>query len=91
MAFNRVFNSEEQKRLKHLIQEGCRVKAEVEILSEGMRDTVKAIAEEMDLKPADLNRAINVAHKGSFNDEFDKFDTLETILETAGEVTKTTP
>lgn len=84
MAFNRSFNGEEQARLKRLIDEGCQVTYEIETLKEGLRETVKAIAEEMDLKPAVLNKAIKIAHKASFQDEFDKFDELETILETVG-------
>lgn len=84
MAFNRSFNGEEQARLKRLIDEGMQVTFEIESLKEGLRDTVKAIAEEMDLKPAVLNKAIRVAHKASFQDEYDKFDELETILETVG-------
>ena len=84
MAFNRTFNGEEQARLKKLIDEGMQVKSEIDILTEGLRDTVKAVAEEMDLKPAVLNKAINIAHKASFQDEYDKFDELETILETVG-------
>jgi hypothetical protein len=84
MAFNKTFNSEEQARLKQLIDEGCKVTFEVETLKEGLRDTVKAIAEEMELKPAVLNKAIRIAHKASFQDEFDNFDELETILETVG-------
>ena len=84
MAFNRSFNGEEQARLKKLIDEGMQVKAEVEMLNEGLRDTVKAIAEEMDLKPAILNKAINIAHKAGWTDEQDKYDELETILETVG-------
>jgi hypothetical protein len=84
MAFNRSFNGEEQARLKRLIDEGCQVTYEIETLKEGLRETVKAIAEEMDLKPAVLNKAIRIAHKASFQDEYDKFDELETILETVG-------
>lgn len=84
MAFNRTFNGEEQVRLKKLIEEGMQVTYEMETLREGLRDTVKAIAEEMDLKPGIINKAIRVAHKASFQDEFDKFDELETILETVG-------
>jgi len=84
MAFNRTFNGEEQTRLKKLIDEGCQVKSEVDILNEGLKDTVKAIAEEMDLKPAVLNKAINIAHKAAWTDEQDKHDELETILETVG-------
>ena len=84
MAFNRTFNAEEVARLKRLIDEGCQVSYEIDALKEGLRDTVKAIAEEMDLKPAILNKAIAVAHKAKFQEEFDKFDELETILEAVG-------
>ena len=84
MAFNRTFNEEEKVRLKKLIDEGMQVSYEIDTLKEGLRDTVKAIAEEMALKPGVLNKAIRVAHKASFQDEFDKFDELETILETVG-------
>ena len=79
-----IFNAEEQARLKKLIDEGMQVTYEMETLREGLRDTVKAIAEEMDLKPGIINKAIKIAHKASFQDEYDKFDELETILETVG-------
>lgn len=84
MAFNKVFNQEEIARLKKLLQEGDQVLFEVEALNEGLRDTVKAIAEEMDLKPSILMKAIKVAHKAKFTDERDNFDELETILEVVG-------
>jgi transposase-like protein len=84
MAFNKVFNEEEKARLKKLVQEGDQVLYEVESLNEGLRDTVKAIAEEMDLKPGILMKAIKIAHKAKFTDERDNFDELETILETVG-------
>ena len=50
MAFNKVFNSEEVARLKKLIQEGDQVLYEVDALQTGLRETVKAIAEEMDIR-----------------------------------------
>lgn len=78
---NRVFNSEEVARLKRLINEGAQVKTEVDSLQAGLNDTIKAIAEELDLKPAMLKKAINVAYKQSLDDEREKFDELENILE----------
>jgi hypothetical protein len=84
MAFNKVFNQEEIARLKKLITEGDQVLYEVDALNTGLRETVKAIAEEMDLKPAVLMKAIKLAHKAKFQDEYDKFDELETILEAVG-------
>lgn len=84
MAYNRIFNAEEKARLKRLIDEGCQVQYEIETLKEGLSETVKAIAEEMDVKAATLNKAIRVAHKAKFGEERDKFDELETILEAVG-------
>ena len=84
MAFNRTFNEEEKARLKRLIDEGSQVLYETDALKEGLSDTVKAIAEEMDLKAATLNKAIKIAHKAKFSEERDKFDELETILEAVG-------
>lgn len=84
MAFNKTFNAEEQARLKKLIEEGCQVTYEIESLKEGLRDTVKAVCEEMDLKPSVVNKAIKHAHKANWQDAYDDFDQLETILETVG-------
>ena len=81
MNKSRSWNS---PRLKKLVQEGDQVLTETEALSEGLRETVKAIAEEMELKPGVLMKAIKVAHKAKFQEEYDKFDELETILETVG-------
>ena len=51
---------------------------EVDSLQVGLRETVKAIAEEMDIKPI-LMKAVKVAPRHKFTDELDKFDALETI------------
>ena len=51
MAFNKVFNQEEVARLKKLIQEGDQVLYEVDALNTGLRETVKAIAEELEESP----------------------------------------
>lgn len=84
MAYNRTFNAEEVARLKRLIDEGCQVQYEIDTLKEGLKDTVNAIAEEMDIKAATLNKAIRIAHKAKFTDERNNFDELETILEAVG-------
>ena len=84
MSFNKVFNQEEIARLKKLVQEGDQVLHEVDALNTGLRETVKAIAEEMELKPSILMKAIKIAHKAKFTDERDNFDELETILESVG-------
>jgi hypothetical protein len=43
---DRVFTQEQKAKLTHLIQEGMTVMQEVDDLSEGLNDTVKAVAEQ---------------------------------------------
>jgi phage host-nuclease inhibitor protein Gam len=57
---------------------------EVETLNAGLNDTIKAIAEEMEIKPAVLKKAIKVAHKAEFGKAKQDHELLETILETVG-------
>lgn len=81
---SRVFNENEQRKLKSLVTEGVRTLGEIEVLNAGLNDTIKAIAEELELKPAVLKKAVKTAHKANFHKERDNYDTLETILETVG-------
>ena len=57
----RNFNESEKQKLMQIIKEGSTVLGEIDDLRGGLRDTVIAIAEEMELKPAIINKAINVA------------------------------
>jgi hypothetical protein len=77
---SRHFNDEERAKLKNLIKEAINVKMEVETLNGGLKDTVKAIADEMQIKPAVLNRAINSAYKRDFDRARDDMDLVESIL-----------
>ena len=79
-----TFSEADVNKLKHLIKEGIQVTQEVDTRKEGLRDTVKAIAEEMDIKPSVLNKAIRIAYKVEFAKAKDDFDELETILATVG-------
>lgn len=80
----RHYDAEDKARLKKLIQEGVTVKQEVKDLTEGLNDTVKAIAEELEISASQLKKAISVAHKNSLADEKAKFEEIEDILETIG-------
>ena len=77
-------SSEEKAKLKQLVDEGCSVLQEVDDLKGGLRDTVKAIAEELDIKPSVLNKAISIAHKARLQEAKQDFDDVETVLETVG-------
>ena len=75
---------EEKAKLKQLVDEGCSVLQEVDDLKGGLRDTVKAIAEELEIKPAVLNKAISLAHKARLQEAKSDFEDVETVLETVG-------
>jgi hypothetical protein len=47
---------------------------------------VKAIAEELELKPTIINKAISIAHKDNYKNLTDDLDTLESILVAAGKL-----
>ena len=61
---SRTYGADEKAKLERLVREGVTVLQEVEDLNTGLKETVKAVAEEMDIKPSQLiNKAIKIAHK----------------------------
>ena len=80
----KIFDADSTAKLKRLIEEGMQVKQEVSDLNAGLRETVKALSEELEIKPAMLNKAISVAFKAGLHDEQTKLEELETILATVG-------
>ena len=83
---DKVFNSEEKAKLTQIINEGITVMQELEDLNAGLTETVKAISEEMEIKPAVLKKAIRTAFKGNFGEVTSDQELLETILATVGKV-----
>jgi hypothetical protein len=79
-----TFSSEQKAKLTAIINEGMQVMHEVETLNAGLSDTIKAIAEEMNIKPNILKKAIRLAHKAEFGKEQQDHELLETILTTVG-------
>jgi len=80
------FNDSEKQKLIQIISQGSQVLSEVDDLRTGLRDTVKSLAEELELKPALINKAISIAHKGNYQDISDNMDTLDSILTAAGKI-----
>lgn len=79
-----AFTPEQVAKLKKVVQEGVQVKREIDDLNTGLKETVAAIAEEMDIKPAVLNKAITKAFKGDFEKDQSDLDAVEEILEITG-------
>lgn len=81
---SRTFSTEQKAKLTQIINEGMQIMHEVETLNGGLSDTIKAVAEEMEIKPAILKKAIKLAHKAEFGKEQQDHELLETILTTVG-------
>ena len=81
---DRTYGAEEKAKLERLINEGVVVLQEVEDLQQGLRETVKAVAEELDIKPALINKAIKVAKNADWDKVASDFDDLETLVVTVG-------
>ena len=83
---NRVFSSEEKAKLTQLVNEGLTVMQEVDDLNNGLNDTIKAVAEEMQIKPTVLKKAMRTAYKAEFEKVTDEYTELENILATVGKI-----
>jgi hypothetical protein len=62
------------------------VLGEIDDLKGGLRDTVKAIAEELEIKPGIISKAITIAHKDSYKSVQDDMDMVDSILAAAGKI-----
>ena len=81
---SRTYGPDEKAKLERLVNEGANVMREVEDLQEGLKETVKAVSQELDIKASLINKAIKIAHKGDWHKVADEFDDLETLVVTVG-------
>ena len=80
----KVYGAPEQAKIKQIIAEGVTVMSEISDLNAGLNDTIKAVAEELDVKPSVIKRAIKIALKDQWDQVFREFDDLETIVDISG-------
>ena len=57
---------------------------EIQDLTAGLSDTLKAVAEELEIKPSVLKKAIRIAMKDQWGSVWKEFDDLETIVDISG-------
>lgn len=81
---SRAFGAPEQAKIKQIVAEGVTVMQEIQDLTEGLNDTIKAVAEELEVKPAIIRKAIRIAMKDQWDQVFREFDDLETIVDISG-------
>jgi|TARA_B110000459_G_scaffold125293_1_gene137611 transposase-like protein len=81
---DRTYGAEEKAKLERLVREGVTVMQEIEDLQGGLKETVKAVAEELDIKSSLINKAIKIALKRDWDKHADAYDDLETLVATVG-------
>ena len=75
---------ENTARLKQLVVDGIQVLQECEDLKQGLSETVKAIAEEFEIKPAIINKMIKDVQKNKLGDRKEENEIMEELLKIAG-------
>ena len=84
------FAPADKAKIQNLINSGIDVMREIATLKEGLKDTVSAVADELDIEKKTLNRAIRDAYRSSvknqnvIQDAQEELDAVELILKTAG-------
>jgi len=81
---SKAFGAPEQAKIKQIVAEGMTVMQEIQDLTEGLNETIKAVAEELEIKPSVIKKAIKIAQKDTWDQVFREFDDLETIVDISG-------
>lgn len=74
----------DQTKIKTVINEGVRTAQEIEDLKGALSDTVKAVAEELDIPVKALNTAIRAAFKDTLDTSKEHLSDVEELLAIAG-------
>jgi signal transduction histidine kinase len=77
-------SQENIQRLRQIVKDGVQVLQECEDLKQGLSETVKSVAEEMEVKPALINKLIKIRQKGKMNELRDDNEILEELYKAAG-------
>jgi len=89
MALNALTQSEATK-IKGILDAGETVLEEIDTLKEGLSDTVKALAEELDVKPSTINKAIRLSYKSRTDNAIEtaqeEMSDVEIILHAGGKM-----
>ena len=85
---SKAFGDPEKIKIKQIVSEGVTVMQEIQTLQEGLNETIKAVAEELEVKPGVIKKAIKVAQKDLWDQVYREFDDLEAIVDISGHATR---
>jgi hypothetical protein len=79
-----TLSADGKAKLKYAIEEGLKTAQSIDDLKGSLRDTVKAIGEELNISPKSINGAIKCAIKNSIDEQKEGLDEVEEILVLVG-------
>lgn len=81
---SKTFSGDQKIKLTQIVNEGMTTLHEIDTLQGGLSDTIKAVAEELEIKPSILKKAIKLAYKSGLTQTNKDHEDLNTILECVG-------
>lgn len=87
---NANYSPADKAKIQNLINSGIDAMRDIATLREGLKDTVAAVSDELDIEKKTLNRAIRAAYRKSINnqnvieDAQEELDAVELLLAAAG-------
>lgn len=79
-----TLSADGKAKLKYAVEEGLKTSQSIEDMKGALRDTVKAIGEELNIPAKSINAAIKAAIKNSIDEQKDGLDEVEEILVLVG-------
>ena len=86
-----TLTADDQTKVKQTIEAGVQVLREVDTLKEDMKTYVTGLAEELDIKPTTISKAIRLAHKNEKDGSAvkaaqEEMSDIEVLLHAAGKI-----
>lgn len=82
----RSISPDDKKRLADTESAALRMFQDIDDLKTGLKDLIKNVAEEMNIKPQALMKAYRLVHKNKIADEKEMADDVQEILHLGGHV-----
>lgn len=75
---------EQLRKLDSVVNDGIATKERIKMERDALNESIKALAEELGVKPKAIRKVITIASKMNFDEEQEEFDTIAHILQQTG-------
>jgi hypothetical protein len=79
-----ALNNHDKTKLVQFMDDGLKVLQEIADLRDSLKDTAKALAEELGVKPKVLNNALRAAFRSTLEEQKEDLDQVESVLINTG-------